>query len=159
MLQKKNLSKKMGQQPNKYHVSDDGNVYRINDDGSFTSVGNIEDIETNNLATPKASGTSPLTSLSSEHTNFKPGQTVCADSSGNPDRPNSYLWLGIVSTLFLCWPLGIVSIFFSSKVNSNWKMGNYNEAENYSKKAKTWGIAAVICSIVLLLLCWLACLF
>lgn len=35
----------MGQQPNKYHVSDDGRVFRINADGSFTSVCNIEDIE------------------------------------------------------------------------------------------------------------------
>lgn len=35
----------MGQKPNKYHISDDGIIYRINDDGSFTSVGNIDDIE------------------------------------------------------------------------------------------------------------------
>lgn len=41
----------MGQQPNKYHISDDGKVYRINEDGSFTSVGNIEDIEMKSSAT------------------------------------------------------------------------------------------------------------
>ena len=35
----------MGQKPNKYHISDEGIIYRINDDGSFTSVGNIDDIE------------------------------------------------------------------------------------------------------------------
>lgn len=35
----------MGQQPNKYHISDDGRVFRINDDGSFTSVCNIEDVD------------------------------------------------------------------------------------------------------------------
>ena len=110
----------MGQLPNKYHISDDGKIYKINDDGSFTLVGNIDDIETNNLV----------------------------------DRPNNYLWLGIVSTL-LCLPLGFVSIYFSSKVNSNWNNGNYKEAKINSLKAQSWGIVAVICSIVLLLLCWL----
>lgn len=33
----------MGQQPNKYHITDEGNVYKINEDGSFTDMGNIED--------------------------------------------------------------------------------------------------------------------
>ncbi len=32
----------MEQQPNKYHISDDGNIYRVNEDGSFTSMGNVE---------------------------------------------------------------------------------------------------------------------
>lgn len=36
--------KKMGQQPNKYHVTDDGKVFRINPDGSFTEMGNAEDL-------------------------------------------------------------------------------------------------------------------
>lgn len=34
----------MDQQPNKYHISDDGKVYRVNEDGSFTSMGNVENI-------------------------------------------------------------------------------------------------------------------
>lgn len=32
----------MGQQPNKYHVTDEGTVYRVNEDGSFTEMGNAE---------------------------------------------------------------------------------------------------------------------
>ena len=35
----------MGQQLNKYHMTDDGKVYRVNEDGSFTSIGNVEDRE------------------------------------------------------------------------------------------------------------------
>ncbi len=35
----------MGQQPNKYHISDDGKIYRVNDDGSFTSMGSVKDID------------------------------------------------------------------------------------------------------------------
>jgi len=34
----------MGLQPNKYHISDDGNVYRVNEDGSFSEVGNVQDL-------------------------------------------------------------------------------------------------------------------
>lgn len=29
-------------QPNKYHVTDNGNIYRVNEDGSFTDMGNVE---------------------------------------------------------------------------------------------------------------------
>lgn len=32
----------MGQEPKKFHITDEGNIYRINDDGSFTSMGNVE---------------------------------------------------------------------------------------------------------------------
>lgn len=32
----------MGQQSNKYHISDNGDVFRVNQDGSFTSMGNVE---------------------------------------------------------------------------------------------------------------------
>lgn len=38
----------MGDNPKKYHVTDDGDVYRINDDGSFTSMGNAEHMSTSN---------------------------------------------------------------------------------------------------------------
>lgn len=34
----------MGQEPKKYHVSDDGKVYRVNEDGSFTELGNAENL-------------------------------------------------------------------------------------------------------------------
>lgn len=33
----------MGQEPKKYHVTDDGKIYRVNEDGSFTEMGNVED--------------------------------------------------------------------------------------------------------------------
>lgn len=45
MLQKKKPKQRMGQQLNKYHMTDDGKVYRVNEDGSFTSIGNVEDLE------------------------------------------------------------------------------------------------------------------
>lgn len=36
----------MGQQSNKFHVSDDGKIFRINEDGSFTELGNANDLHT-----------------------------------------------------------------------------------------------------------------
>lgn len=35
----------MGQQPNKYHITDDGKVYCINDDGSYTYICDINDFD------------------------------------------------------------------------------------------------------------------
>lgn len=42
----------MGQQPNKYLISDDGKVYRVNRDGSFTQIGNVEDLEMKPTTSP-----------------------------------------------------------------------------------------------------------
>lgn len=40
----------MGQQTNKYHISDNGKVYRINDDGSFTECEIVPKPEINNIS-------------------------------------------------------------------------------------------------------------
>ena len=60
-----------------------------------------------------------------------------------PIKPNNYLALAIVSTVLCCLPAGIVSIVYSTKVNSEYHQGNYAEAERASKNAKTWGIVAI----------------
>lgn len=38
------MIKKMGQKPQKYHVTDEGEVLRINKDGSFSKMGNVEQL-------------------------------------------------------------------------------------------------------------------
>ena len=60
-----------------------------------------------------------------------------------PTRPNSYLALAIISTILCCLPAGIVSIVYSTKVNSLYEDGKYAEAESASKNAKTWGMVSV----------------
>jgi len=60
-----------------------------------------------------------------------------------PSRPNSYLALAIISTILCCLPTGIVSIIYSTKVNSLYEDGNYDQAERASKNAKTWGIVSI----------------
>ena len=66
----------------------------------------------------------------------------------HPVRPNNYLALAIISTICCCLPLGIVSIVYSTKVNTAYDAGNYAEAESNSKNAKTWGIVSVAVALV-----------
>ena len=60
-----------------------------------------------------------------------------------PKRPNNYLALAIISTILCCLPAGIVSIIYSTKVNSLYEDGKYDEAQRASNNAKTWGIVSV----------------
>lgn len=64
-------------------------------------------------------------------------------------KPSSYMWLAICTTLLCCLPFGIVSIVYASKVDSNWAVGDYEEAFANSEKAKNWGIASAATGFVL----------
>lgn len=54
--------------------------------------------------------------------------------------PPNYLVWSILTTLFCCLPLGIVSIVFAAQVNSKWAMGDGAGAVESSNKAKQWAI-------------------
>lgn len=54
-----------------------------------------------------------------------------------PDVPNYLVW-AILSTLFCCLPFGIVSIVYSTQVNSKLTVGDVAGALESSRKAKTW---------------------
>jgi Interferon-induced transmembrane protein len=68
------------------------------------------------------------------------------------NRPNNYLVLSILSTIFCCWPLGIPAIVYASKVNTKFEEGDYEGAQEASKKAKTWIIWSVLAAFVILIL-------
>lgn len=70
----------------------------------------------------------------------------------NQNKPNSYLALAILSTLFCCLPLGIVSIINASKVNSLFSSGDYQGAQEASDKAKKYATYGAIAGFVLMLL-------
>ena len=59
-------------------------------------------------------------------------------------KPASYLALSILATIFCCLPFGIVAIVFSAKVDSHWNAGRFLEAQEASRKAKTWMLVSVI---------------
>lgn len=42
----------MGQQI-KYHITDNGDIFKINEDGSFSTIGNIQSLNTNTEVTDK----------------------------------------------------------------------------------------------------------
>ncbi len=66
------------------------------------------------------------------------------EQSTQPKPPN-YLALAIISTILCCLPLGIVSIVFSTQVNSKYAEGDYEGAEKASQNAKLfWILAAVV---------------
>lgn len=58
-------------------------------------------------------------------------------------KPQSWLWLGICTTLLCCLPAGIVSIVYAAKVDSLWSQGRYSEAIAASNNAKAWGFASL----------------
>ena len=59
-------------------------------------------------------------------------------------KPNDHLALAIITTLFCCLPLGIVSIIRSTQVNSYWAAEKDEEAEQASADAKKWAIIGMV---------------
>lgn len=52
--------------------------------------------------------------------------------------PPNYLVFAILTTIFCCQILGIVSIIFAAQVNSKWNTGDIQGAIDASKNAKLW---------------------
>ena len=63
--------------------------------------------------------------------------------------PSSNLVWAILTTLFCCMPLGIVSIVYASKVESFWSIGQKEAAYDASNKAKKWAIWAALSAVIL----------
>lgn len=55
----------------------------------------------------------------------------------------TFLCCGIIGAIF-----GILSIVSANKVDSNWRLGNYNEAYRQANKAKTWAIVSYIAAAI-----------
>ena len=69
-----------------------------------------------------------------------------------PPMPKTWLVESILATIFCCLPFGIVSIVYSSKVESSYWSGRYDMAKVYSDKARTWFWASVITAAVVTLI-------
>ncbi|WP_182113771.1 MULTISPECIES: CD225/dispanin family protein [unclassified Actinotalea] len=69
--------------------------------------------------------------------------------AGSP--PSNYLVWAIIS-VFLCWPLAIPAIIFSTQVNTKWAQGDAAGAQESSRKAKQFSLWATILGGVGLLL-------
>lgn len=69
----------------------------------------------------------------------------------NPQIPNHLVW-AILTTLFCCMPLGIVSIVFAAQVNGKIAAGDIVGARDASDKAKKFAMWAAIAGVVVLVL-------
>lgn len=66
--------------------------------------------------------------------------------------PNNYLVWAILTTLFCCLPLGIVSIVKSTQVSGLWAQGQYAEAQKASDDAKKWAMWSAIIGVVVIVI-------
>jgi hypothetical protein len=64
--------------------------------------------------------------------------------------PQNYLVWAILSTIFCCLPLGVVSIVFAAQVNGKWAAGDAAGAQASSRKAKQFAIWSAAVSLILL---------
>ncbi|AMJ57899.1 MULTISPECIES: CD225/dispanin family protein [Stenotrophomonas] len=68
-------------------------------------------------------------------------------NTSSPAVSNNLVW-AILSTLFCCIPLGIVSIVQAAKVNGLLAAGDIAGAREAADKAKKWAIYAAVAGIV-----------
>ncbi len=55
--------------------------------------------------------------------------------------------IAILTTLFCCLPLGVVSIVKASQVNGLWAQGRYPEAQQSADSAKKWALWSAVLGI------------
>lgn len=72
-------------------------------------------------------------------------------NTATPQIPNHLVW-SILTTLFCCLPLGIVSIVFAAQVNSKVAAGDVAGAREASEKAKKWAMWSAITGVCLYVL-------
>ena len=67
-------------------------------------------------------------------------------------RPPTYLVLSVIVTIFCCLIFGIIGIVYGSKVDPAWNAGLYDEAREYSRKARNWCLLGLLLNIILWIL-------
>ena len=77
-------------------------------------------------------------------------------AAGGTQEVQNYLIPAILSTIFCCLPLGVVSIIFATQVNSKVASGDIAGAQEASKKAKMFmfialglGVLTWVCVIIM----------
>ncbi len=65
--------------------------------------------------------------------------------------PNNLLW-AILTTLFCCMPLGIVSIVYAAQVDGRRAAGDITGAREAARKAGFWAILSAVSGPLLLIL-------
>lgn len=74
-------------------------------------------------------------------------QTNPIQPIGNP--PDNNLVWAILSTIFCCMPLGIVSIIKSTKVKDLWAQGDVAGSQRAADEAKKWAIWSAVAAAII----------
>lgn len=74
-------------------------------------------------------------------------------------KPNSWLTMSILATIFCCLPFGIIGIVKASKVNNLWNAGRYSEARECASSARNWTILSMVLALLLPIICVLGIFF
>ena len=69
-----------------------------------------------------------------------------------PPKPDNHLVWAILSAIFCCLPLGIVSIVYSSKVDGQYNAGDFIGAQDSANKAKKFAMWAAISGVIVAVL-------
>lgn len=69
-------------------------------------------------------------------------------SNAGGQKPENYLILTILSTLFCCLPIGAYAIYQSLQVDKLWGQGQVVEAAQASESAKKFAIISAVCGVV-----------
>ena len=80
--------------------------------------------------------------------NYGPSPAYAVNQGQQPPQPSSHMALAIITTLMCCLPTGIVAIMKSSKVDSLYFAGRYDEAVDASKSSMNWSIAGIVISLI-----------
>lgn len=80
-----------------------------------------------------------------------PGYSGGYGQPAGPPPPNYLVW-AILSTIFCCLPLGVVSIVFAAQVNSKWASGDVAGAQDSSTKAKQFALWSALASVIVIVL-------
>lgn len=72
--------------------------------------------------------------------------------SNSNRKPDNHLVWAILSTLFCCLPLGIVSIIYASKVDGLYRSGDVDGAQEAADNAMKYVKYGVICYFIFIVL-------
>lgn len=75
------------------------------------------------------------------------GNPFGAQSEAMHEPINSHLIDAIFFTIFCCLPFGVIGIVYAAMCKKQIEMGNNTLAQEYSKKANTWNMVALVLGI------------
>ena len=75
-------------------------------------------------------------------------------SISNQKPDNNMVW-AILTTLFCCLPLGIVSIIYAAKVDGLYRSGDYESAVDAAENSKKYSRWGAIIGFIVIVIYWI----